>query len=214
MIDDIEKGQEHRGPWMQTASGGRFWPLDPRHEDIHIDDIANGLAQCGRYNGQRQIDKYYSVAEHSVLMTRYAVEHFQHWPPSAYLACLMHDAPEAYINDLNRAMKKAMRIGARGGRSEYDTLNYCVERAINTKFRINEAAALYADGIKDLDQRIVQNEKEAFMNTGGHEWAFDVFEPLPGVDIECWDAPKAKKEFLSCYWSLELRRKQEEGYDE
>jgi hypothetical protein len=48
---------------MQLSSGGRFWPLDPRQEDIHIEDIANGLALDCRYAGQCKIDSFYSVAE-------------------------------------------------------------------------------------------------------------------------------------------------------
>lgn len=210
-LDDIDK--DRVGPWMQTSRGERFFPLDPRQEEIYIEDIANGLAQCGRYNGQRLIDKFYSVAEHSVKMVQYADE--RRWPAAALLACLLHDAPEGYLNDLNRAMKHAMRIQASDNRnSHYDIINAKVENAINVRFNIVEVVNAWHYDIKLLDQRIVPLEKAAVMAPAKYEWAFDVFEPLPGVEIECWDAPKAKKEFLSCYWSLELRRKQEEGYDE
>lgn len=31
---------ERKGAWMQTYSGREFYPLDPRPEEIHIEDIA------------------------------------------------------------------------------------------------------------------------------------------------------------------------------
>lgn len=40
-----------RGDWMQLASGQPFWPLDPRPEEIHIEDIAAALSKLCRYGG-------------------------------------------------------------------------------------------------------------------------------------------------------------------
>lgn len=56
--------QERRGDWMQTFSGIQFYPLDPRVEDVRIEDIARALAMQCRYNGH--VTRFYSVAEHSV----------------------------------------------------------------------------------------------------------------------------------------------------
>ena len=39
------------GAWMQTPSGGRFYPLDPRPEDFGIRDIAHALANINRFTG-------------------------------------------------------------------------------------------------------------------------------------------------------------------
>ena len=33
------------GDWMQTYTGRRFWPLDPRPEEMHIRDIAMALGK-------------------------------------------------------------------------------------------------------------------------------------------------------------------------
>ena len=41
-----------RGDWMRTRSGGRFYPADPRPEEVKILDIASGLAKECRYGGQ------------------------------------------------------------------------------------------------------------------------------------------------------------------
>ena len=50
--------------WIQTYSGKKFYPLDPRPEDIDIRDIAHALSLNCRFNGHCRC--FYSVAEHSV----------------------------------------------------------------------------------------------------------------------------------------------------
>src|SRR5690606_34385280 len=36
--NDNAPARERFGDWMQVASGRQFWPLDPRAEEIHIED--------------------------------------------------------------------------------------------------------------------------------------------------------------------------------
>jgi 5'-nucleotidase len=88
---------ERKGNWIQTSSGRPYWPLDPRPEDVCIEDIAHALGMICRYGGHC-LD-FYSVAEHSV--------HVSNLVPSQYaLAALLHDAPEAYCCDIPRPLKK------------------------------------------------------------------------------------------------------------
>lgn len=88
---------EHReGDWIQLASGRRFWPLDPRAEEIDIEDVAHGLANCPRFRGMTR--EFYSVAQHSVLVA-------QAVPPEDALWGLLHDAAEAYLGDMARPLK-------------------------------------------------------------------------------------------------------------
>ena len=61
-----------KGDWMQTYTGRQFWPIDPRANEVHIEDIAHALSMMCRYNGHCRT--FYSVAEHSVLVS-------QHVPP-------------------------------------------------------------------------------------------------------------------------------------
>ncbi|MFN9113590.1 MAG: phosphohydrolase, partial [Bacteroidota bacterium] len=69
--------------WIQTFSGIAFWPLDPKPEHVRIADIAHALSMKCRYNGHTR--KFYSVAEHSVLVSR-------HVPEEDALWALLHDA--------------------------------------------------------------------------------------------------------------------------
>jgi len=91
-----------QGDWMQTFTGRQFWPLDPRPEEIFIEDIAHALSLQCRYGGHTKV--FYSVAEHS-------------WRVSAVCdSCnalwgLLHDAAEAYLIDLPRPIKRFSALG-------------------------------------------------------------------------------------------------------
>ena len=67
-------------------------------DDINIYDIAHALSQICRFTGHTK--KFYSVAEHSVRVSYLALGQAN----KRY--GLMHDAAEAYINDLSTSLKK------------------------------------------------------------------------------------------------------------
>lgn len=88
--------QRSRGAWMQTFSGGMFWPRSPRPEDWTVRDVAHALALQNRFAGHSLWP--YSVAEHSVRAS-YIV------PPEDALPALLHDTTETYGVDLPRPIK-------------------------------------------------------------------------------------------------------------
>lgn len=192
---DLEEGRV--GAWMQlscpfAAGRGRFFPQDPRPDDICISDIANGLALDCRYAGQGRVDRFYSVAEHSALMADYAVRDGQ--PPEACLAVLLHDASEAYTNDMIRAVK--LGLG-----DDFRRMENKIQLCVWSHFNLCATAQKYATYIKDLDCRIIPIEKKAIFRYP-QPWAFDIYEPLKGVTIKCYYPPSAKKVFLACYNQL------------
>jgi hypothetical protein len=93
-------GATRHGDFMLTSTGLQFWPLDPRPEEVNYFDIAARLSNQCRYNGQTH--RFYSIAEHSVLLAHYFLRRhelaFARW-------ALMHDAAEAYIGDMIRPLK-------------------------------------------------------------------------------------------------------------
>jgi len=83
--------------WIQTFTGKKFYPFDPRPEDVRIEDIAHALSLLCRFTGH--VKTFYSVADHSW--------HVSHRVPQEHaLWGLLHDASEAYLNDISRPVKR------------------------------------------------------------------------------------------------------------
>lgn len=79
--------------YIRTISGQKFWPLNPRPEDVYIEDIASALSLMCRYNGH--LPYLYSVGQHSLNV-------YYH---SGLPWGLLHDATEAYLPDVPRPIK-------------------------------------------------------------------------------------------------------------
>src|SRR5690606_26561418 len=92
-----------------TVSGRVVNYLDPRPEDLDINDIAVSLSHVCRFSGQ--VERFYSVAQHSVMVARKV------WratgDPRKGLQGLLHDASEAYTNDLPSPFKRHIGATAR-----------------------------------------------------------------------------------------------------
>lgn len=85
--------------WIQTFCGHKFYPLEPEHKLIQIEDIAHALSMQCRFSGHTK--QFYSVAQHSCLL---ADIYFSDNPALARYA-LLHDASEAYLSDVPRPLK-------------------------------------------------------------------------------------------------------------
>lgn len=77
--------------YFWTFTGRRIDTLAPDPCEIEIDDIAHSLAQQCRFLGHT--DGFYSVAQHSVLVSGFVPDRDALWG-------LLHDAAEAYVCDL------------------------------------------------------------------------------------------------------------------
>ena len=89
---------------IATYTGKMFDPLDPDPALIDIRDIAHALSLLCRANGH--FPTFYSVAQHSLACCREARE--RGLSKRLQLACLLHDASEAYLSDVTRPVKAAM----------------------------------------------------------------------------------------------------------
>lgn len=108
-------------PYVETRSGKCFYFLDPQDDQIDIADIAYALANQCRYNGH--CSRFYSVAEHSVLVASLVDDEYK-------LSALLHDAAEAFLSDIPSPVKQFM--------PEYKKLERGVMDAIAKKFNITE----------------------------------------------------------------------------
>lgn len=86
--------------WVPTHSGKKFNALNPRVEDVDINDIAWGLSNVCRWGGQ--CDPPFTVGQHC-LIGSYLV------PDEHALRFLLHDAGEAYPpGDVQSPLKRQM----------------------------------------------------------------------------------------------------------
>lgn len=190
-------GGWHRGDWMQTFTGRRFYPLDPKPEDIDVLDIGHALGMICRYGGH--IDRFYSVAEHCVLMS------FCMPTPQLALEALLHDASEAYLGDMVRPLKHS------GAMAPYLEVERALELVIAQRFGLpivkfsDKTAAFYKmpEEVKDADTRILLTERTALMKNykPSDRWAQDGMEPLP-VAIQAWDHVEASNRWLARFAEL------------
>ena len=87
-----------------TYSGKMFDPLRPDVEKIDIADIAHALSMLCRANGH--FPTFYSVAQHCINCMTEAL--MRGYSERVQLACLLHDAGEAYLSDVTRPVKSEL----------------------------------------------------------------------------------------------------------
>lgn len=172
---------ESRGNYIYTYSGRRFFIDDPRPEDIHIDDIAHALAFQCRFNGH--CPEYYSVAQHSVLVSRMV-------PPQDALWGLLHDASETYLPDVPRPFKAAM--------TNFKELEERIMRVVAEWAGLDWPSP---ESVHHVDRHIVGAEAQGLWPVPP-EWSYQ-FKPLPYMEtITSWDPGFAEFMFLNAYNEL------------
>lgn len=155
------------GDWMQTAHGRKFWVMDPRPEEVFIEDIGWQLALICRYNGCCGIDEpwHYSVAQHSVLVSR--VLEARSYGRDVQFAGLLHDAPEAYCCDIHRPLKRNLH--------EYGPIEHRIWLAVAERFGLDHELH---NAVKEADNDVLLAEQRQIMKPAPAPWS------VPGSPAE------------------------------
>lgn len=145
--------------WITTQSGKHFDFNNLSADAICIEDIACALSNLCRFTGH--VQDFYSVAQHSVHVS-YLV------PPEFALEALLHDAAEAYCNDISAPLKQLLpdyrqRIGS-------------VEEVIAAKFGL---PAQMSDEVKKAVLVMLATERRDLDLDDGTPWPV-----LEGVEAE------------------------------
>jgi hypothetical protein len=180
---------ERKGDWIQLISGEPFWPLDAQPEEVHLNDIAWALSMQCRYAGH--VKRRYSVAEHSVMVSRLV-------PAEHALWGLLHDASEAYLVDLPRPVKRSM--------PDYRAHEDALMRVIAERFSLPwpEPAK-----VKQVDRAMLSVERRCLLaesrlswgDVQGGEWDTWV-AGMDEMDLPCWSPTTAYHEFVQRYVEL------------
>lgn len=197
MMLKADEGRSFTGGWMELRSGTRFYPLGPQPEHVHLSDIAHALARINRYNGHIKLE-HYSVAEHSALMATWMLGTYG-CPLLAYQA-LFHDAPEAYIGDMVRPLKREMPAFVAAEEPVWRAVVQAfpiLQTAGNKQCQLPEGRYYELDPrVKEADNRILVDERAQVMAPSGNPWGIDHMEPL-GIHIQGLRPMLAEADFLS-----------------
>jgi len=169
------KNVPRKGDWIQTYNGRKFWPLDPKPEEIFINDIAHALSLICRYAGH--CTGFYSVAQHSV----YAAHLL---PKELALSGLMHDAPEAYISDMPKPVKIFL--------PEYNQIEKGIEETIALKYNLPWPMP---SKVKEIDWVLLKTEARDLMAPVNSDWYFPYGIIEMDETIKPWTADKAELMF-------------------
>lgn len=161
--------------WIGTYTGLQFYLLDPKPAQICKEDIAHHLSLINRYTGATAAG--YSVAQHSVLVSELCDPDDACWG-------LMHDAPEAWYNDLNSPLKHSPPLAG-----------YCVleDHCMDVVCRKWDLPLLKPHSVDLMDTFVYRIECASFFPEG-----HPTYKPMPpGFQrIIPWTAEEAERCFL------------------
>jgi hypothetical protein len=132
-----------------TASGKWFDVLHPDPALISLADIASALSKLCRFGGHCR--EFYSVAEHSILVSRLVCQR-NGGNAQAGIWGLLHDASEAYVVDIPRPVKRQLQ--------EYIAIEDAIQHAVATRFNLPWPMPLE---IHSADHDILAMELRAYM---------------------------------------------------
>lgn len=167
--------------YFTTFSGRRVWPLDPRAEDIAIEDIAHALSMICRFTGH--LRAFYSVAQHSVLVSRSVPREFA-------LYGLLHDAAEAYVGDLSTELKHSPLLEG------YRQAERHLQQVIYTRFGLEPLQE--PPHVKAVDRALLQDEVRQLALHAHVRQPYCVGPGL-GVEIDPWPPGVSEQQFLHAF---------------
>lgn len=168
---------------MKTYTGLDFDPEAPQASQISIEDIAQGLSMQARFCGQ--LEQFYSVAEHSVMVSRILRTDLGH--PELALHGLLHDAHEAYTSDIPSPVKALL------GRSIV-TVEEKIDAAIFKAFSLAPLSPEQKQSIKQADYLAFLLE-DKFLRGG---YVIHDIE-LPQMKVRALGPTTGKRQFLQYF---------------
>jgi 5'-deoxynucleotidase YfbR-like HD superfamily hydrolase len=146
---------------LETVSGRKIDVTDPNPDTIEITDIAWALSRMPRFSGHSIPYIPYSVAQHCIQVMKELAPHGER----IQLYGLLHDAAEAYMNDLPSPIKHIPEIHAVISKLE-DKLMLTIYEALGIDPPTEEEELIVK--IADKNQQAI--EAYNFMYSRGSDW--------------------------------------------
>jgi len=177
------------GDWIQTFHGVAFYPIDPRPDEILVEDIAHALSMQCRFTGH--VRRFYSVAEHSVHVSQACYQADALWG-------LLHDASEAYLVDVASPVKRMEFM------EPYRGVEGHLMRSIADRFGLNPRWP-EPDNVKRADKCLLAIEARDLMPTVWPDWR-ERWYPFIGennlIITRPWSPEEAEERFLDRFAEL------------
>lgn len=168
-------------PFIETFTGKRFYFLDPTEESICIEDIAHALSNKCRFAGHCR--DFYSVAEHSLIVSLLV-------PEDLALPALLHDAAEAYLEDIPSPIKPFFK--------EYKEMENKILDVIVSKWGFNLSPN--CEEIKIADKVQLRSEARHLLPSMGE--GYPEIEGRIGKKPKCLYPHLAEEAFLERFYDL------------
>lgn len=182
-----------------TYTGKIFDLLNPKPEQVCIEDIAHSLAYQCRYTGHSR--EFYSVAQHCTLMAENSDL------PGDPLAKLFHDAAETYIGDIARPWKQLLWVQVNHGvgnlvnrHESVKEFEQKIQDVIGLALGINLSPSAE---VKESDIRMMATEIRDLMPIipDFSIWSIRENNPVKQI-VYPWEPNYAEEAFLECYHKL------------
>lgn len=180
-------------PTIRSFRGRKIQILRPRLEDVDLEEMAHALSHINRFGGHARFP--YSVAQHSVHVMQYVERYDAPW---ARLA-LLHDAPEAYLGDIVRPLKKSHALAP-----AYDKAERRWEEAIQEVTSVAWPAPM-PQIVKEGDIAVWKDEAR-WLFPDVTDFDFPTADAFSGVvEPVCWTPEQSRYEFLKHCRRLDIR---------
>lgn len=173
---------------INTYTDKVIHPLEPKLDQIDIQDIAVGLSRECRFGKQGLL--FYPVAQHCILAS-YLV------PDNMRLSALLHDAAEAYLGDMPSPIKQML--------PQYKIMESRIMACVCEKFDINWVAP----SVKYADNLLLHWEAVHQLNPVKEQWICmrkveECFVKLPKCYMEFKPMTIRGSElaFMERYWEI------------
>lgn len=173
---------------MNTYTGHIFDPMHMTIEDVDTEDIAHALSLLCRGGGH--IQYFYSVGQHSINCCKEAMA--RGYSKRVQLACLLHDASEAYISDIIRPVKVHL--------DNYLEIENQIMTVILRKYHIDDLSEEENYLWKDVDDSLLNYELKAMMAKEENRLIQNIYSE-PDVSEKEWRS--VEEEFIQLLQSYE-----------
>ncbi|SUW63260.1 Uncharacterised protein [Buttiauxella agrestis] len=148
-------------PFIRTFTGQHFDYTNIHTDHINIEDIAVALSNICRFAGH--VPEFYSVAQHAVLCSLIV-------PAEFAFEALMHDAAEAYCQDIPAPLKRLL--------PDYQRMEERIDIVIRHKF---DLPAEMSKPVKYADLVMLATERRDLELDDGSFWP--VLDGIPTSDM-------------------------------